>query len=64
MLQSGDVMRCCFCGLVPPLDEYVELQLRIAGSPARQFLGAHRHHLVERLAPGFSLELEPIDDEL
>jgi hypothetical protein len=62
-LGPENLMRCCFCGLVPSLDEYVELRLRVAGSPARQFFGAHRDHLTDRLAPGFRLELEPLDNE-
>lgn len=38
------------------------MMLRIERSPARQFFGAHRDCLTARLAPGFTLELEPIDD--
>jgi hypothetical protein len=61
-MTSGEILRCCFCGLVPAPDEYVEMMLRIERSPARQFFGAHRDCLTARLAPGFTLELEPIDD--
>ena len=55
-----DRMRCCFCGGVDTdSPDYVQLELRIDGTGARQFFGAHREHLQERLARGFTIELEP-----
>lgn len=59
MLET-DIMRCCFCGLVPDIDEYVELSLRIESSPSVQWFGAHRSCLAERLASGFNVEIEPL----
>jgi hypothetical protein len=56
-------MRCCFCGRVPDPADYIELELRIDRSPAQQLFAAHRQHLADRLAPGFNIELEPLDDE-
>lgn len=55
-------MRCCFCGLLPEAKEYVELVLRIEGTSERQFFGAHTRCLIDRLAPGFQLYLEPEED--
>jgi hypothetical protein len=57
-----DLMVCAFCGLQPSLDEYVELQLRIEGTAARQYLGAHKVCLEERTRPNVHLELESEDD--
>ena len=57
-----DLMTCAFCGSPPSLDEYVELQLRIEGTAARQYLGAHKRCLEERTRPNVHLELEPEDD--
>lgn len=57
-----DRMRCCFCGEGTTGTDYVQLELRIDGTGARQFFGAHRGHLQERLARGFTVELEPDDD--
>ena len=55
-------MACAFYGLQPSLDEYVELQLRIEGTAARQYLGAHKECLEERTRPNVHLELESEDD--
>lgn len=60
MTLRSVLMRCCFCGIDTSVDEYVEMQLRIAGSPAEQWFGAHRSCLIERLASGFNLELDPV----
>jgi hypothetical protein len=60
--SPDDVMICAFCGLLPPFDEYVELQLRIEGTAARQYLGAHKRCLEGRTGPNVHLELEPEDD--
>ena len=59
---TDGLLRCCFCGLDTSPDDFVELTLRILRSPARQFFGAHRSHLAERLAPGFRIELDPVDE--
>jgi hypothetical protein len=59
MLQN-ERLRCCFCGLLPEPDEYIELELHIEKSPATQFLGAHRQHLQMRLDPRFHVELDPV----
>jgi len=37
------------------------MEIRIEGTSASQFLGAHRRHLLEKLATGFSIEIEPED---
>jgi hypothetical protein len=62
LMLVNERLRCCFCGLFPDADDYVELELHIQGSPATQFLGAHREHLSERLDPAFQIELERIID--
>jgi hypothetical protein len=62
-MSHSEHLRCCFCGATPEGDEYVELRLRIDRSPARQSFGAHRACLSERLAKGFTIELDPVDDE-
>jgi hypothetical protein len=59
MLQN-ERLRCCFCGLLPEPDEYIELELHIEKSPATQFLGAHRQHPEMRLDQRFHVELDPI----
>ena len=61
MTLSPDLV-CAFCGLQPSLDEYVELQLRIEGTAARQYLGAHKVCLEESIGPNVHLELESEDD--
>jgi hypothetical protein len=61
LMLSNERLRCCFCGLLPDVEEYVELELHIDKSPASQFLGAHRRHLAERLDRAFQIELESID---
>jgi hypothetical protein len=60
-LSSEDLLACAFCGSQPLLDEYVELQLRIEGTAARQYLGAHKACLEERTRPNVHLELESED---
>ena len=59
MLRTKNPLRCCFCGLVPEPDEYIEMELHIEKSGAYQLFGAHTHHLQERLHPQFHIELEP-----
>ncbi|BDO40778.1 hypothetical protein CELD12_02680 [Cellulomonas sp. NTE-D12] len=59
-LSSGGLLTCCFCDLVPERINYVELELHVDESPARQFFGAHRACLSNRLARGFQLEIEPL----
>jgi len=39
--------------------DYIELQLRIDQSSARQYFGAHRQCFAERLSRGFNVELDP-----
>jgi hypothetical protein len=63
MTLREEPMRCCFCGLSPEPFQYAELELRIEHSPAQQLFGAHRDCLTSRLAPGFNLELEPLDSQ-
>ena len=53
-----DLLRCCFCGEDPDIDEYLELELNVAGNIGFQILGAHREHLAASLAPGFWIEVE------
>jgi hypothetical protein len=60
MTLKSVLMTCCFCGLDPPLEEYIEMELRIDGSPAEQWFGAHRSCFAERLARGFVLELNRV----
>ncbi len=62
-MSLSEHLRCCFCGATPEGDEYVELRLRIDRSPARQFLGAHRACVEKRLARGFTIELDSVNDE-
>jgi hypothetical protein len=58
--RNDSRLLCCFCGGASMSGEYVELMLRIEDNPrTRQFFGAHRACLAERLAPRFRLELEP-----
>ncbi|WP_337974298.1 hypothetical protein [Cellulomonas sp. NTE-D12] len=45
---------------MPERINYVELELHVDESPARQFFGAHRACLSNRLARGFQLEIEPL----
>jgi hypothetical protein len=61
-LNTSSLLRCCFCGLDATPDGYLELTLRTPWAPAQQSFGAHRAHLAKRLAPGFVIELEPMDD--
>jgi hypothetical protein len=61
LMLANERLRCCFCGLLPAVEDYVELELHIDKSPATQFLGAHREHLAERLHRSFQIELEPVD---
>jgi hypothetical protein len=62
-MSHSEHLRCCFCGATPTGDEYVELRLRIDRSPARQSFGAHRACMEDRLASGFTIELDPLEDE-
>jgi len=57
----NEQLRCCFCGRSVERSEYIEMEIRIEGTSASQFLGAHRRHLLEKLATGFSIEIEPED---
>jgi hypothetical protein len=43
------------------MDEYVQLELRIDGTAARQYLGAHKACLEQRTMPNVHVELEPDD---
>jgi len=43
------------------LDDYVELQLRIEGTAARQYLGAHKGCLEQHTMPNVHVEIEPDD---
>lgn len=52
-----DLLRCCFCGEDPRPDEYVELELTVAGNIGFQILGAHRRHLESHLTTGFKIEV-------
>jgi hypothetical protein len=61
-LGLEDLLVCAFCGLQPSLDEFVELQLRIEGTAARQYLGAHKVCLEERIQAHVHIELESEDD--
>lgn len=56
-------LRCCFCGASPEGDEYVELRLRIDLSQTQQWFGAHRSCFEQCLARGFTIELDPVDEE-
>ena len=59
-LSPGPLLRCCFCGNVPERGDYIELELHVDRSPARQFFGSHRTCLANRLTHGFTLEIEPL----
>ena len=59
MLSTTKLLRCCFCGLVPEPEEYIELELHIERSTGTQYFGAHTYHLQERMHPQFHIELEP-----
>ncbi|MDX6546871.1 MAG: hypothetical protein QOG33_421 [Gaiellales bacterium] len=52
----------CFCGKDTEPSDYIEIQLRIAGSIATQYFGAHHACLGQALAPRFHVELE-VDPE-
>lgn len=56
-------LRCCFCGVVPQSSQYLELTLRVEGSPARQGFGSHVECRASRLATGFAIEIEPVSEE-
>ena len=62
-LEPGPRLRCCFCGVTPRRSEYIEMTLKVHGSPARQGFGAHVECLEGRLARGFTLEIDPEFDE-
>jgi hypothetical protein len=59
LMLANERLLCCFCGLLPEIEDYVELELHTDKSPASQFLGAHRNHLAELLHASFRIELDP-----
>jgi hypothetical protein len=63
-VKKKNMLRCCFCGGDTAPDDYIQLELGVAGSETFQQFGAHRAHLQNALAPGFKIHLpEPVDYE-
>ena len=60
-LTEKDLLMCCFCYGNPDLDDFVQLTVQIPKSDAKQYLGAHRSCLDERLHSRVELYLEPDD---
>jgi hypothetical protein len=56
-MKRANVLRCCFCGLVPDARDYVQVDLSVPGSTSFQLFGAHRQHLQDRMLSGFVIEL-------
>ena len=57
-LTEKDLLLCCFCYGDIDLDDFVQLIAQIPKSNARQYLGAHRSCLEERLNPRVEFYLE------